>query len=448
MNGREPTTDRAGTFAVKANRLPEQLAVWRQKLSRKAKQEKRFRFYSLYGLVSHPVTLRAAWEQVKANRGAAGVDKVSIEQVKAGGEEVFLAEIEAALRGRTYRPQPVRRVCIPKANGKQRPLGIPTVRDRVVQTAVLLIVEPIFEADFEDCSYGFRPGRGAHDALAEVRRQLNEGRTRVYDADLAGYFDSIPHDKLIACIRMRVVDGSVLWLIKQWLRAPVVEAGQGKGQKPTVRRNKQGTPQGGVISPLLANIYLHWFDKVFCASGGPARWAKAVLVRYADDFVVMTRYVSPQLREFIETKIEDWLGLQINREKTRVVNVREAKQRLDFLGYSFRYDRDRYGRARQYLNMFPSPKAMERERTRLREMTAMSQCYKPLPVLIVEINEHLRGWAEYFGKGYPRQAFREINSYVRCRLTRHVQRRSQRGYWPPEGRTFYAHFDHMGLLYL
>lgn len=209
VNGREPTTDRAEAFAIKADRLPEQLAVWRQKLSQKAKQEKRFRFYSLYGLGSHPVTLRAAWEQVKANGGAAGVDKVSIEQVTAGGEEAFLAEIEAALRGRTYRPQPVRRVYIPKANGKLRPLGIPAVRDRVVQTAVLLIVEPIFEADFEDCSYGFRPGRSAHDALAEVRRQLNEGRTSVYDADLAGYFDGIPHDKLIACIRMRVVDGSV-----------------------------------------------------------------------------------------------------------------------------------------------------------------------------------------------------------------------------------------------
>jgi RNA-directed DNA polymerase len=444
----QPTTEQAEEFTVRENRLPEQLAVWRQKLSRKAKQEKRFRFYSLYGLVSHPVTLRAAWEQVKANGGAAGVDKVGIEQVTAGREEAFLAETGAALRDRTYRPQPVRRVYIPKANGKLRPLGIPTVRDRVVQTAVLLIVEPIFEADFEDCSYGFRPERSAHDALAEVRRQLNEGRTTVYDADLAGYFDSIPHDKLMACVRMRVVDGSVLWLVKQWLRAPVVEAGQGKGQKPTVRRNRQGTPQGGVISPLLANIYLHWFDKVFYASGGPARWAKAVLVRYADDFVVMARFVSPRLRGFVETEIEDWLKLKINREKTRIVNVREAGQRLDFLGYGFRYDRDRYGRARQYLNMFPSPKAMARERSRLRKMTAASQCHKPLPVLIREINEHLRGWAAYFGKGYPREAFRDINSYVRCRLTRHAQRRSQRGYWPPKGRTFYAHLDHMGLLYL
>lgn len=440
-----PMTEEAAETGIDTG-LPPKLAVLRQKLSQKAKQEKRFRFYSLYGHVCEMTTLEAAWKKVRANGGAAGTDGVRIEDIERAGVEKFLKEIAGSLKDRTYRAGIVRRVYIPKANGKLRPLGIPTVRDRVVQTAVLLILEPIFEADFEDCSYGFRPGRSAHDALEAVRGYLKAGYTGVYDADLEGYFDSIPHDKLIACVRMRVVDGAVLGLIRQWLKAPVQEAG--KNGKPTVKRNKKGTPQGGVISPLLANIYLHWFDKVFHGKEGPAQWAKAKLVRYADDFVVVARYVGPQINGYVEDKLEKWLGLKLNREKTRVYDLRATGNRLDFLGYSFRYDLDRKGRSWRYLNMFPSKKSVLRERSRLREMTGPKQCYKPLPRLIEEINRHLHGWSEYYSQGYPRGAYRTINSYVRERLTRHVRRRSQRGYWPGHGISYYAHFARLGLVYL
>ena len=440
-------TDEAAKFyRIDDRLLPPALAVLRQKLSRKAKQEKRFRFYSLYGHISRTETLQAAWAQVRANNGKPGPDGVSIEQIEREGVEAFLAGIERSLKDRTYRADKVRRVYIQKANGKLRPLGIPTVRDRVVQTAALLILEPIFEADFADCSYGFRPGRSAHDALRAIGAELKQGRCAVYDADLAGYFDSIPHDKLLACVRMRVTDGSVLRLIRMWLKAPVVETE--KGKPPTVKRNGKGTPQGGVISPLLANIYLHWFDTVFHRKDGPAQWAKARLIRYADDFVVMARYISPQLEAFIDDRIERWLGLSINREKTRIIDAREPGQTLDFLGYSFRYDRDIQGRPWRYWNLVPSRGALQRERDALRRMTGPTQCFTPLPDLIARINRQMLGWANYFSIGYPRMARRHINRYVRERLTRHAQRRSQRGYKPAEGVSFYEHFQNMGLVYL
>lgn len=440
-----PTTEEATGKALEAN-LPLKLAVLRQKLGQKAKQEKRFRFYSLYGHICEMATLEAAWKRVRANGGVAGVDGVRIEDIEKAGVEGFLKEIAGSLKDRTYRTGMVRRVYIQKANGKLRPLGIPTVRDRVVQTAVLLILEPIFEADFEDCSYGFRPGKSAHDALEAVQGYLKAGYTSVYDADLEGYFDSIPHDKLIACLRMRVVDGAVLGLIRQWLKAPVKETPS--DGKPTVKRNKKGTPQGGVISPLLANVYLHWFDKLFNGKEGPAQWANAKLVRYADDFVVLARYVGPRITGYVESKLEGWLALRLNREKTRVYDLHKPGNRLDFLGYSFRYDRDLKGGAWRYLNMFPSKKSVLRERSKLREMAGARQCFKPLPNLIDEINRHLRGWAEYYGKGYPRGAYRNINAYVRGRLARHMQRRSQRGWRPREGTSSYAHLNRLGLVYL
>jgi len=428
-------------------RLPERLSLLRLKLYQKAKQEPKFRFYALYDRVYRQDTMDTAWALIKANKGAPGVDGVTIEDIEKqeGGASRFVEVLQKEMKEKRYRPQAVKRVWIPKANGKLRPLGIPTVRDRVVQMAVVLVIEPIFEADFLDVSFGFRPSRSAHDALERIKEHLKGGYREVYDADLKGYFDSIPHEKLMSCVRMRIVDRSVLGLIRMWLRTPVVEEENGKQRKTYP---KKGTPQGGVISPMLANIYLHWFDKVFHRNDGPAEWAKAKLVRYADDFVVLARFQGARLQEWIESTLEGWLGLEINREKTRIIKLNEAGISLNFLGFTFRYDKDLKGRNWKYLNIFPSQKSLGREREKLHEMTSPKMCFKPVPALIRELNRHLNGWANYYNYGYPRKAFREINWYTQLRMYKHLRRRSQRRYRPPKGVTFYCQMRKMELVYL
>ena len=265
----------------------------------------------------------------------------------------------------------------------------------------------------------------------------------MYDADLQGYFDTIPHDQLLKCLRMRVVDRSVLALIQGWLRAPVVETDNAGRQKTT--RPKQGTPQGGVISPLLANVYLHWFEMAFYSPQGPATWAQARMIRYADDFVILAKRIDKPLVDWVESQLEGRFRLTIHRSKTRTVDLNQPSASVDFLGYTFRYDRDLFGRGGRYLNVLPSKRSLARFRDRVRELTASCRGLVPVDDLVRDVTRYLAGWGRYFAQGYPRRVFNRADSFVLRRLVRHLQRRSQRPFRPPDGKSFLAHLQTLGL---
>jgi len=432
-----PTTEQADDTPYRFDKgkpiLPK-VSQLRRKLADKAKREPRFRFYALYDRIYRKDVLWSAWCIVQRNDGGPGIDQQSIAEIEQFGAIRLIDEIHESLKSKTYQPQPIKRVHIPKGDGKTRPLGIPTVKDRIIQQACLLILEPIFEEDFLDCSYGYRPGRSAHQALDVIERNLKEGRTAVYDADLKGYFDSIPHDNLMKAVEWRIADRQVLNLIRMWLTAPIIE--KDEQGRTTKKRPDRGTPQGGVISPLLANLYLHWFDRKFHSENGPFKFADARMVRFADDFVIMARRIDSRIVEWVEGKIEKWMGLAINRDKTKVLNAKEPGMTLDFLGYSFRYDKSRFpGSNRRYWNRIPSKKSVKGFQERLHELT--SKGCKPVGEVVRELNWFLISWSNYFGTGYPSEMFSRLNYFVGKRLWQFMHRQSQRPFKPPEGVSWY-----------
>jgi len=397
---------------------PEKIRTLQRKLYRKAKAEPAFRFYLLYDKIYREDILRHAYALARANAGAPGTDDRTFAAIEASGLERWLAGLREELVSKTYRPDPVRRVMIPKPDGGERPLGIPTIRDRVVQSAVKLVLEPIFEADFEDSAYGYRPIRGAVDAVKEVHRLICRGYSDVVDADLSRYFDSIPHNELLKSVARRVADGAVLRLIKLWLKAPIEERdGDGTRRISGGKSNTRGTPQGGVASPLLANIYMNRFLKYWRLTERSEVFA-AHVVSYADDFVILSRRCAADALTWTKAVMTK-LGLTLNEAKTSLRNARQ--ERFDFLGYSFGPHRYK-ANGKRYLGASPSKKSVQRLKARVGNLLVPGN-NDPWPEVRDTLNRVLLGWSNYFSYGTRRAALRGVDRYVYERVRDFLARR-------------------------
>jgi len=387
--------------------------AFQRKLYRAAKLDRNRRFHALYDKVHRTDILTRAWREVVRNAGAAGVDGVSIQAIEESGVERFLRELQQQLVQGSYAPQPVRRVTIPKRSGGERHLGVPTVRDRVVQAAVKLVIEPVFEADFADCSFGFRPRRSARQARERIRTGLRQGRRVVVDADIRGFFDHLDHRLTLALVRERVSDRRILKLLSGWLRAGVLAGG-------SLLHPVAGTPQGGVISPLLANVVLHRLDQAW----GSYRERLGELTRYADDLVILcvsTERADAALANLQEILAE--LGLELSATKTRIVDCRSGAEGFDFLGYHFRWVPTWRDRERRFAGCWPSKKAVAAARERIRLLAPVARVGLPASMVVHDLNAFLRGWGAYFRYGNSTQAFRAIDRFVFERMARFLARK-------------------------